>query len=241
MDVLTLDGRMLTVTGNPHGFLGPWGFLGWLHGPNGSVRLHTGLAGSLERSLDYAGALGSMRVRSASLGAARVRSFADTDAVETHFAWVGPWHEVTTFVKGRGLTLDGFVGLLGAVRITDSRHGVWLQPKATSMARLAGVVGANSVPLVCGLSVRATAEATGMLPRWAGRAVAGGELWRDAVAGGGLEVGVLANPSAVTVLQAGAAQVPAMAELAETLSITLGAAASARVVRPAPASGWAGR
>jgi hypothetical protein len=224
MDVLTLDGRMLTVTGNPHGFLGPWGFLGWLHGPHGSVRLHTGLAGSLERSLEQAGALPAMRVRSASLGAARVRSYEDTEAAETHFAWAGAWHEVKTFVKGSGLALDGFVGLLGTVRISDSRQGVWLSPKPGSATRLTGVVGANSVPLVCGLSVRATADAAGMVPRWAGRTVAGGELWRDAVAEGGLEVGVLANPSAVTVLQAGAAQAAAMAALAETLSVTLGGA-----------------
>jgi hypothetical protein len=216
------DGRVLRASGSPDGFMGPWAFVVWLHGPSGALRLSTGAVGSFELTERQVGRLGRLRVASAQAGSARVRAFTDPEAGGTHFVWGGAYHEVSTYVQATGVPLDRFVRLLRTLDIRDSADGVRLIPKRASGAKLTSLAAVNSVPLTCTVTARPHEQAAAMVPAWAGRQVAGGQLWRyDEAAGGHTRrVGLIANPTVVTVLAAGGDGEPRLAGLAQTLSLS---------------------
>ncbi|KPC78153.1 MULTISPECIES: hypothetical protein [Streptomyces] len=98
--------------------------------------------------------------------------------------WRGERHSLVTRLYG--LDVAAVLGLLRSVRITESEHGLTLQPDpsaGSAFARPATVI--KEVPGLGLLELsRRTKEHTAQLPPWKGVAVASGELFRDTLSDG---------------------------------------------------------
>lgn len=98
--------------------------------------------------------------------------------------WRGERHALVTRLYG--LDVAAVLGLLRSVRITESEHGLTLQPDlsaGSAFARPATVI--KEVPGLGLLELsRRTKEHTAQLPPWKGVAVASGELFRDTLSDG---------------------------------------------------------
>ncbi|MEU0698715.1 hypothetical protein ABZ349_32770 [Streptomyces niveus] len=98
--------------------------------------------------------------------------------------WRGRRHALVTRLYG--LSVAEVLGLLRAVRIAETEHGLTLQPDrsaASAFARPATVI--KEVPGLGLLELsRRTKEHTAQLPPWKGVRVASGELFRDTLSDG---------------------------------------------------------
>ncbi|MEU9748596.1 hypothetical protein [Streptomyces niveus] len=98
--------------------------------------------------------------------------------------WCGRRHALVTRLYG--LSVAEVLGLLRAVRIEETEHGLTLQPDrsaGSAFARPATVI--KEVPGLGLLELsRRTKEHTAQLPPWKGVRVASGELFRDTLSDG---------------------------------------------------------
>ncbi|MFF5213472.1 hypothetical protein [Streptosporangium sp. NPDC000396] len=179
MDTRTPDGRTLSVNGNSQPFMGPWAFMVWVHGQSGTYRLHTGAAGSTELVTKHTGEYSRFTVREVAYGGNRIVSHEDTQNGGTTLLWIGPHHEVSTFVAGTGVPVELFIDLLGKLDVQDTPEGVTVIPRPGSGLRLGNLLGANTLGQVCAVTVKPVDDVRSALPRASGKRVRGGSLWRN--------------------------------------------------------------
>ena len=203
MSTMTPDGRILTITGNPHGFMGRWLFLLSVYIKDNVFRLHCGARGGQESILLNSPIARQSTVREANQGRTRLVSIENEEHGGTTLVWQSDFHEVSTFVHGRDVPLQTLPSMLGSLELRDSRDGMTVLPRLGSGVRVAYELGANSIPDVATVTVKPLEEATEQVPRAGGKAVRGGLLWRDDLYGGGTErrrMLILANSSTATFL-----------------------------------------
>jgi hypothetical protein len=218
MKTLAPNGQVLSVQGNPHGFFGPWGFETRLRRGTDTLIFTSGTVGSFEMTMEALGMLDKLRVRSATAGRRKVSAYEDAADGGTHFVWSGPHHEVLTYTKAVGLPIDRFLRVLGAVDLADGREGVRISPRKGTGAQVQRMLGYNTVPEVCSVTVEPATNAVDMVPAWKGVPVAGGELWR--LDDDERRTATLANTTAVTTLAGHRERLGELADLARSMRLT---------------------
>ncbi len=218
----TPDGRTLTVDGSPQPFTMGWSYLLWARSDRGAQRFHTGAAGARELIARHLGEYDRFTVREVSWHGARLVSHEDPENGGTTMLWIGPHHEVYTFVQGTNVPFEAFIGLLAAFDVRDAPDGVVLAPRLGARVRLDGLLAVNSLEGVCSIQV----NPAGALPTpgGTGKRVRGGALWkRDERADDGrvLRSAVLVNTSTTTILTARDADDPRFAAVADALTCGL--------------------
>ncbi len=177
MRKLMPDGRWLSVSGNDAGFVGPWAFMLWVRHPSGSFRVHTGARGSAEIMVANSGRTELTKIREASVRGSRLVSLEDSVQGGTTLVWQGDFHELSTYVHGTTVSFEAFASRLALLDLTDGRDGLIVKAGRGTGSALEYVLGANFVPDICSISVRA-AEGR-YRPATVGKAVKGGRMWRD--------------------------------------------------------------
>jgi hypothetical protein len=224
MPVRTPDGRTLTVEGTPEPFTTGWGFMLWVNGDGGAYRIHTGPAGVTELVARHRGDFSRFTVREASWKGARLVSHEDPKISGTTMLWIGPHHELYTFVAGTSVPFEVFMDQLSKVDLQDSPDGLVLTPRAGSRARLSSLIAVNTLDGICSVQVKPRSEAAPELPDHAGRRVRGGELWKDdkrAADGGLFRSALLVNDTTATTLIAAKADDPRFAAVADSITCGL--------------------
>lgn len=225
MMTLTPDGRTLTVSGNRHGLNGAWGFMLLVQAAKGSFRLQTNPRGSVEMISVHTGRRPHLTIREASYGDYTIASYEDREQGGTEFAWLGDFHEVSTYFHGIDASLELFVEQLRLLDIADSREGVLVRARPGLGTRITYAVGANFITDVCGLTVKPIENVVSNLPKAAGRQVRGGELWRedeyDAAGALAQRTLYLANSTTFSMLAPFKPDDPALVPLVEELNVQL--------------------
>lgn len=203
MRTLTPYGRWLSITGNEGGLIGPWAFMLWVHEQGGSFRIHTAARGSAEIVAVNSGTRAQTIVREASINGSRIFSQEETAQGGTKFVWQGDFHEISTYVYGRDVPLELFAAKVAVLDLADGADGIVIRPAPGMGARISYGVGANFIPDLGTISVRA-ADSVDSRPAVPGRLVRGGRLWRDDLrdAGGTVTRTILTiiNESTITTL-----------------------------------------
>lgn len=203
MRKLMPDGRWLSISGNDAGFVGPWAFMLWVRHRSGTFRVHTGARGSAEIMVANSGRTHLTTAREASMRGSRLVSLEDKEHAGTTLVWQGDFHEISTFVHGTSVSFEAFASRLALLDLIDSRDGIVVLAGRGTGTELDYVLGANFIPDICSLSVRAAGHRT-TLPVTAGLAVKGGRMWRDIDTGadGGVtrSMVTIANDSTITSL-----------------------------------------
>jgi len=179
MPTMTPDGRILTVTGNPRGLVGPWLFMMWVTSASNRFRLHCGARGGQEAVLAHSPDAAKTTVREASRGRTRLLSIEDTAHGGTTLVWQGDFHELSTFVHGTEVPLETLPSMVAGLDIQDSREGMTVRPLRGSGVEVDYVLAGNFIPEVASVTVKPLASATEQIPLSGGKAVRGGRLWRD--------------------------------------------------------------
>lgn len=177
MDTLVPNGQLLLVTGNERGLIGPWLFRLWVISDRGSFRLHAGAAGSAELFAKNSGVYGQLVVREAMQGQRRLISLEDSEKGGTTLVWQDRYHEVSTYLRGTAVPFEALLDRLKLVALADSMTGITVRPALGSGVRVERMLGANFIPDICSLSVRAVGDVD--LPAQPGLPVRGGALWRE--------------------------------------------------------------
>lgn len=228
MEFLLPTGQRVRVDGNERGYLGAWGCMAWVRAPRDQRRIHTGVVGSTRAALEEDGSLGRLRSRSVSFAGGTLEAFEQRREDRTTLVWSGRFWEVSSYVQARNVALARYTDFLSGFELVDDPAGLVLRPKGGLQITVDRVLAANNVPEACAVVIERGHEAAVKVPRWRGRAVHGGELWRDSYRTNSttLPMALLANASSVTSLYAstvgGAAD--RMAELASGLQVTIGTA-----------------
>jgi hypothetical protein len=220
------DGRALKISGNKVGLSGEWGFQFTVRAAKGSFRLQANPRGSVEMIAVHTGRREHLTVREASYGDHMIASYEDPERAGTQLAWLGDFHEVSTYVHGVGVSLEMFVGQPRLFEIIDSHDGVVVRAKPGLGTEITQAIAANFITGVCGLSVKPIEDVAANLPAGAGRKVRGGELWREDefdVAGALTRRTLyLANRSAYTAVTPFTPDDPALVPLVQELDVQLG-------------------
>jgi hypothetical protein len=218
----TPDGRTLTVDGSPQPFTMGWSHLIWAQSDSGALRFHTGAAGARELITRHLGEYERFTVREVSWNGARLVSHEDPEN-DTTMLWIGPHHEVYTFVPGTNVPFEVFIGHLSVFDIHDAPEGVVLAPRPGARVRLGDMLAVNSLEGVCSIQVNPAGSLP--TPGGTGKRVRGGALWkRDERAADGrvLRSAILVNTTTTTILTAREADDPRFAAVADSLTCGLG-------------------
>ncbi len=218
----TPDGRTLTVDGSPQPFTMGWSYMIWAQSDNGALRFHTGAAGSRELIARHLGEYERFTVREVSWNGARLVSHEDLENGGTTMLWIGPHHEVYTFVPGTNVPFEVFIGYLSLFDIQDAPEGVVLAPRPGARVRLGDLLAVNSLEGVCSIQVNPAGSLP--TPGGSGKRVRGGALWkRDERAADGrvLRSAILVNATTTAILTAREADDPRFAAVADSLTCGL--------------------
>ncbi|MDP4504813.1 hypothetical protein [Nonomuraea turcica] len=224
MPIRTPDGRTLTVEGLPAPFTTRWSSVLWTHSPAGGYRLHTGAAGARELVARHLGEYERFVVREVSWNGARLVSYEDPEIGGTTMVWIGPYHELYSFIPGTAVPFEVFMDELNKFDMQDSPDGLVLKPRPGSQVRLGNVIAVNTLDGVCSVQVKPRGQAESEVPARVGKRVRGGELWKldEPGADGRLRrTAMLVNESTATSLIAINPDDPRFAAVADSLVCTL--------------------
>ncbi|GAA0411926.1 hypothetical protein Acor_15900 [Acrocarpospora corrugata] len=222
MPARTPDGRTLTVEGSPQPFTMGWSYMVWARGDGGSLRFHTAAAGARELISRHLGEYGRFTVREVSWNGARLVSHEDPENGGTTMLWIGPHHEVYTFIPGVNVPFEAFMGHLAGFDIQDAPDGVVLAPRLGARVRLGNMLAVNTLDGVCSVQV----NPVGDLPRpgGTGKRVRGGALWKldeRRADGRVLRSAIVVNETTTTTLIAREADDPRFAAVADSITCGL--------------------
>ncbi len=131
-----------------------WSYLFWARNDNGAQRFRTGAAGARELIAHHLGEYDRFTVREVSWNGARSGLHEDPENGGTTMLWIGPHHEVYTFIQGTNVPFEVFIGLLAAF---DVRDAAWrasvLAPRLGARVRMDGLLAVNSLEGVCSIQV----------------------------------------------------------------------------------------
>ncbi|MFC6087066.1 hypothetical protein [Sphaerisporangium aureirubrum] len=222
MSARTPDGRKLTVDGSPQPFTMGWSYMLWAYGDDGAFRLHTGAAGARELIARHLGEFDRFTVREVSWNGARLISHEDAESGGTTMLWIGPHHEIYTFVPGLNVPFEVFMGQLSVFDIRDAPEGVVLAPRLGSRVRLSSMLAFNTLDGVCSVQVNPVAEMPA--PGGTGKRVRGGALWKvDETRADGrvLRSAIVVNDTTTTTLVARQADDPRFAAVVDSIKCRL--------------------
>jgi hypothetical protein len=222
MPARTPDGRTLAVDGSPQPFTMSWSYLLWAYGDDGALRFHTAAAGARELITRHLGEFDRFTVREISWNGARLVSHEDPETGGTTMLWIGPHHEVYTFIAGVNVPFEAFMGQLAGFDIQDAPDGVVLAPRLGSRVRLTNMLAFNTLEGVCSVQVNPAADMP--VPGGSGKRVRGGALWKvdqRSADGGVLRSAILVNDTTTTTLVARQADDPRFAAVADSIKCRL--------------------
>ncbi|MEO3808039.1 hypothetical protein ABGB17_03460 [Sphaerisporangium sp. B11E5] len=222
MPARTPDGRTLAVDGSPQPFTMGWSYMVWAYGEDGALRFHTAAAGARELIARHLGEYDRLTVREVSWNGARLVSHEDPANGGTTMLWIGPHHEVYTYVPGLNVPFEAFMAQLAPFDVRDAPDGVVLAPRAGSSTRLANLLAFNTLEGVCSVQVNPAAELPA--PGGPGKRVRGGALWKldeRRADGRVLRSAVLANETTTATLIARQADDPRFAAVADSIKFKL--------------------
>jgi hypothetical protein len=171
------NGRVCDVFGlADEDFLGFWGHLFWLRSPNRQLRVHCGVAGSVDIVEAMRPDLATNIVLTDFLadGAeVQVRHRADGAGAGVLITW--DYHELMIPVGGTPTSATIARDLLSGFKVTDDPAGLRFSPVVGTGSAIDLLVSSNTVRGVCGLAVKPADKSP--MPLGSGKKVAGGELW----------------------------------------------------------------
>ncbi|MEU7894079.1 MULTISPECIES: hypothetical protein [Nonomuraea] len=225
MKVRTPDGRSLSVSGNAKPFIGGWAYIVWAFGPEGGLRFYVTPAGSAEVIGKQLGEWGKYTVREAGWNGGTLRSLEDPEAGGTTMMWIGPHHEISTYVNGVGVPFEVFMDKLAAFDVQDAPEGLTMLPRAGSGMSLANLLAVNTIDQVCSVQVKPLADVASDVPRTRGKQVRGGSMWRvdDHDESGQLRSrsALLVNRSTATTVMAARSDDPQFVSVVESITCEL--------------------
>lgn len=221
MPARTPDGRTLMVD-SPQPFTMGWSYMVWAYGADGNFRFHTAAAGARELISRQLGEYDRFTVREVSWNGARLVSHEDPANGGTTMLWIGPHHEIYTYVPGVNVAFEAFMGLLSGFEIDDAPDGVVLVPRPGSATRLTNLLAFNTLREVCSVQVNPVADLPA--PGGTGKRVRGGSLWKldeRRADGKVLRSAIIVNETTTATLVARRADDPSFAAVADSIKFKL--------------------
>ncbi|MGP3911252.1 hypothetical protein [Nonomuraea sp. 10N515B] len=221
----TPDGRTLVVDGNSLPFLNSWAYVFWMHGPDGAFRAQVVPAGSAEILGKQLGDWPRYKVREIAHNGGRILSLEDASIGGTTFVWVGPQHEIATYIGGTNVPLEIFMDWLAQFDVQDSPTGLTMLPRPGSRVRYGRMLAFNTIDQVCSVQIKPKGDVTDALPRSTGKRVRGGSMWRsdEYDEQGNLKVrsAIVVNDTTATTIVAAEPDDPAFVGVVESVSCGL--------------------